>query len=67
MAIALPVGNCRVGEELGAGGGQANPPSDGLAVPRTFVRLCILLLLAERRCHGYGLKAQLESFGFDGA
>ncbi len=34
------------------------------AVPRDFLRACVLLLLRERRAHGYDLLDQLASLGF---
>lgn len=38
------------------------PEIDG-ALPRGFVRACILLLLSEEPGHGYDLLARLEAFG----
>lgn len=34
------------------------------ALPRNFVRPCILLLLRERATHGYDLLERLRAFGF---
>ena len=36
----------------------------GAALPRNFVRPCILLLLREQPAHGYELLERLRAFGF---
>jgi poly-beta-hydroxybutyrate-responsive repressor len=43
--------------------GQADR-APALDLPREMVKPAILLLLQERRAHGYGLLAQLEDLGF---
>jgi poly-beta-hydroxybutyrate-responsive repressor len=37
------------------------------ALPKNFLRPCLLLLLSERPSHGYDLVERLEPLGFDGA
>ena len=37
----------------------------GPALPKNFLRPCLLLLLREQPAHGYDLLERLESFGFD--
>jgi PadR family transcriptional regulator len=37
------------------------------ALPRNFLRPCILLLLREHPAHGYELLDRLRPFGFDGS
>jgi poly-beta-hydroxybutyrate-responsive repressor len=39
--------------------------TDG-ALPRNFLRPCLLLLLRERPAHGYELIEQLQAFGYSG-
>lgn len=39
----------------------------GPALPRNFVRPCLLLLLREEPAHGYDLLERLRAFGFDGS
>jgi PadR family transcriptional regulator PadR len=35
------------------------------ALPRNFLRSCLLLLLREQAAHGYELLERLQAFGFD--
>ena len=44
-------------------------PADGapLALPRNFLRPCVLLLLKESPAHGYDLLERLKAFGFPGS
>ena len=37
------------------------------ALPRNFLRPCVLLLLRESPAHGYDLMERLRAFGFSGA
>jgi PadR family transcriptional regulator PadR len=37
------------------------------ALPKDFLRACLLLLLRERPAHGYDLLESARAFGFDGA
>jgi poly-beta-hydroxybutyrate-responsive repressor len=37
------------------------------ALPRNFLRPCLLLLLREQPAHGYDLLDRLRAFGFDGS
>jgi PadR family transcriptional regulator PadR len=37
------------------------------ALPKSFLRPCLLLLLRERPAHGYDLLERLQPFGFDGS
>jgi PadR family transcriptional regulator PadR len=38
-----------------------------LALPRNFLRPCVLLLLRESPAHGYDLLERLKAFGFPGS
>ena len=40
--------------------------STEVAVPRNFIRPCVLLLLRESPAHGYDLVERLRAFGFSG-
>jgi len=40
------------------------PDAPGPALPRNFLRPCILLLLREEPAHGYDLLQRLRPFGF---
>ncbi len=40
--------------------------STEVAVPRNFIRPCVLLLLRESPAHGYDLVERLRAFGFGG-
>jgi PadR family transcriptional regulator, regulatory protein PadR len=42
-------------------------PTEGTAraLPRSFLRSCLLLLLREQAAHGYELLERLHAFGFD--
>jgi len=44
-------------------------PTDPIAsaLPRNFLRPCLLLLLREQPAHGYELLERLPAFGFDGS
>jgi poly-beta-hydroxybutyrate-responsive repressor len=44
-------------------------PADepALALPRNFLRPCVLLLLKESPAHGYDLLERLKAFGFPGS
>ena len=43
------------------------PPEDvGVALPRNFLRPCVLLLLKESPAHGYDLVERSKAFGFPG-
>jgi PadR family transcriptional regulator, regulatory protein PadR len=37
------------------------------ALPKNFLRPCLLLLLREERAHGYDLLERVQSLGFDGS
>lgn len=37
------------------------------ALPKNFLRPCLLLLLREERAHGYDLLERIQSLGFDGS
>ncbi len=37
------------------------------ALPKNFLRPCVLLLLREQPTHGYELLERLQAFGFDGS
>lgn len=37
----------------------------GPALPRNFLRACVLLLLREQPAHGYDLLERLTAFGYD--
>jgi PadR family transcriptional regulator, regulatory protein PadR len=41
-----------------------DPPT---ALPKNFLRPCLLLLLREERAHGYDLLERVQSLGFDGS
>lgn len=41
-------------------------PTDGHALPRGFLRPCLLLLLREQAAHGYDLLDRLRPLGFPG-
>jgi poly-beta-hydroxybutyrate-responsive repressor len=41
-----------------------DPPA---ALPKNFLRPCLLLLLREERAHGYDLLERVQSLGFDGS
>lgn len=40
-------------------------PAEPAALPRNFLRPCLLLLLREQPAHGYDLLERLEAFGFE--
>lgn len=42
---------------------DATTPAVEDALPRNFLRACLLLLLSEEPSHGYDLLARLEDFG----
>lgn len=42
------------------------PEGTALALPRNFLRPCLLLLLKESPAHGYDLLERLKAFGFPG-
>ena len=42
----------------------ADPPA---ALPKNFLRPCLLLLLREEPAHGYDLLERVQSLGFDGS
>jgi len=46
---------------------SAPPDGAALALPRNFLRPCVLLLLRESPAHGYDLLERLKSFGFPGS
>jgi poly-beta-hydroxybutyrate-responsive repressor len=49
---------------MGTGGSRiSNEP----ALPKSFLRRCLLLLLGEHPAHGYELVESLGCFGFDGS
>ena len=37
------------------------------ALPKNFLRPCLLLLLREQAAHGYQLLDRLRAFGFEGS
>jgi len=37
------------------------------ALPKNFLRPCLLLLLREERAHGYDLLERVQALGFDGS
>src|SRR5262245_44206986 len=37
------------------------------ALPKNFLRPCLLLLLRENPAHGYDLLERIQAFGFDGS
>ena len=41
-------------------------PAEAAALPRRFLRPCVLLLLREQPAHGYDLLARMEPLGFAG-
>ena len=41
------------------------PAEPGPALPKSFIRPCLLLLLRESPAHGYELLERLQAFGFD--
>ena len=41
------------------------PAEPSAALPRNFLRPCLLLLLREQPAHGYDLLERLEAFGFE--
>ncbi len=43
------------------------PPRDKMALPRHYLRPCLLLLLAEGPSHGYELLEQVRLLGIGGA
>jgi poly-beta-hydroxybutyrate-responsive repressor len=43
------------------------PTEPALALPKNFLRPCLLLLLREERAHGYDLLERVQSLGFDGS
>jgi PadR family transcriptional regulator, regulatory protein PadR len=46
---------------------MSTPPDEvALALPRNFLRPCVLLLLKESPAHGYDLLERLKAFGFPG-
>jgi len=47
---------------------MSTAPEDApLALPRNFLRPCVLLLLKESPAHGYDLLERLKAFGFPGS
>ena len=44
---------------------MSTPPEP--ALPRSFLRPCVLLLLRESPAHGYDLLERLRAFGFSGS
>ena len=43
------------------------PTEPVAALPKNFLRPCLLLLLREERAHGYDLLERIQSLGFDGS
>src|SRR3954449_11311397 len=43
------------------------PTEPPRALPKNFLRPCLLLLLREDPAHGYDLLERIQSFGFDGS
>jgi PadR family transcriptional regulator, regulatory protein PadR len=43
------------------------PTEPGPALPKNFLRPCLLLLLREEPAHGYELLVRVQSLGFDGS
>lgn len=43
------------------------PAAPASALPKNFLRPCLLLLLREQPAHGYELLERLRAFGFDGS
>ena len=42
-------------------------PTDPPALPKNFLRPCLLLLLREDPAHGYDLLERVQALGFDGS
>ena len=42
-------------------------PAVAAALPKNFLRPCLLLLLREQPAHGYELLERLRAFGFEGS
>jgi poly-beta-hydroxybutyrate-responsive repressor len=43
------------------------PTEPATALPKNFLRPCLLLLLREEPAHGYDLLERVQAFGFDGS
>jgi PadR family transcriptional regulator, regulatory protein PadR len=43
------------------------PTEPAAALPKSFLRPCLLLLLREEPAHGYDLLERIQSLGFDGS
>jgi PadR family transcriptional regulator, regulatory protein PadR len=43
------------------------PTDPSPALPKSFLRPCLLLLLREEAAHGYDLLERVQSLGFDGS
>lgn len=43
------------------------PTEPAPALPKNFLRPCLLLLLREERAHGYDLLERVQALGFDGS
>lgn len=43
------------------------PTEPGTALPKNFLRPCLLLLLREEKAHGYDLLERVQALGFDGS
>ena len=43
------------------------PTDPSVALPKNFLRPCLLLLLREEPAHGYDLLERVQSLGFDGS
>ena len=43
------------------------PTDQSPALPKNFLRPCLLLLLREERAHGYDLLERVQALGFDGS
>ena len=43
------------------------PTDSQAALPKNFLRPCLLLLLREEPAHGYDLLERIQSLGFDGS
>lgn len=43
------------------------PTEPAAALPKNFLRPCLLLLLREERAHGYDLLERIQSLGFNGS
>ncbi len=48
-------------------GRGVTPPEVVPALPKNFLRPCLLLLLREEPAHGYDLLARMRAFGFPGS